>query len=73
VGANNDTQRADFGDMLATLGIDRDVEAFAAQISRVERELLWAHRAGLRVPPYVATAFRDAVEVAQARLIPLRG
>jgi len=73
VGANNDTQRADFGDMLATLGIDRDVEAFAAQISRVERELLWAHRAGLRVPPYVATAFREAVEVAQARLIPLRG
>lgn len=67
VGANNDTQRADFGDMLATLGIDRDVDEFAGQISRVERELLWAHRAGLAVPPYVAKAFREAVALAQLR------
>ena len=67
VGANNDTQRADFGDMLATLRIDRNVEDFAGQISRVERELLWAHRAGLAVPPYVAKAFREAVELAHLR------
>src|SRR6478752_2750612 len=67
VGANDATQRADFGDMLHTLGIDRDPDHFAAQISRVERELLWAHRRGLRVPPYVAAAFRDAVEIAQLR------
>jgi len=32
VGANNAKQTADFGDMLATLRIDRDVESFAAQI-----------------------------------------
>jgi hypothetical protein len=67
VGANNATQKADFGDMLATLRIDQDVDSFAAQISRVERELLWAHRNGLRCPPYVAKAFREAVELAQVR------
>ena len=47
-------RQADFGDMMATLGIDRDVDDFAGQISRVERELLWAHHRGLKVPPYVA-------------------
>ena len=67
VGANDATQRADFGDMLQTLGIDREVEHFARQISRVEHELLWAHKRGLRVPPYVAAAFREAVEIAAAR------
>ena len=67
VGANDATQKADFGDMLHTLGIDRDVDDFAGQISRVERDLLWAHHRGLRVPPYVARAFRDAVELARVR------
>ena len=67
VGANNAQQTADFGDMLTTLRIDRDVESFAAQISRVERELLWANHRGLKVPPYVARAFRDAVDLAQVR------
>ena len=67
VGANNATQKADFGDMLATLRIDQDVDSFAGQISRVERELLWAHKRGLKVPPYVAAAFREAVELAEVR------
>jgi len=67
VGANDATQRADFGDMLATLRIDQDVESFAGQISRVERELLWAHKRGLKVPPYVTKAFREAVEIAEVR------
>ena len=67
VGANNATQKADFGDMLATLRIDQDVDNFAGQISRVERELLWAHKRGLKVPPYVARAFREAVELAEVR------
>ena len=67
VGANDDAQRADFGDLMRTLRIDEDPDDFAGQISRVERELLWAHRSGLRVPPYVATAFREAVELAKAR------
>jgi hypothetical protein len=67
VGANDATQKADFGDMLTTLRIHRDVDDFAGQISRVERELLWAHRHGLKVPPYVAAAFREAVEFAHLR------
>lgn len=67
VGANNDAQKADFGDLMGSLGIDEGADDFAGQISRVERELLWAHQRGLRVPPYVARAFREAVELARAR------
>lgn len=67
VGANDATQAADFGDVMHALGIDRDVDAFAAQVSRVESELLWAHRRGLAVPPYVLRAFREAVELATVR------
>ena len=67
VGANNDAQKADFGDVLATLGIDRDVHEFARQISRVERDLLWARDHGLKVPGYVTRAFHDAVELARLR------
>lgn len=67
VGANDATQTADFGDVMCTLGIDRDPDDFAAQIARVETELLWAHRRGLAVPPYVVRAFREAVELAAAR------
>jgi hypothetical protein len=67
VGANNAAQKADFGDLMAALGIDRDLEAFAVQISRVERELLWARDQGMRVPDYVVAAFREAVALARAR------
>ncbi|HTW16281.1 MAG TPA: GTP-binding protein LepA [Nocardioides sp.] len=67
VGANNDRQKADFGDLMSTLGITEQVDDFAAQISRVETELLWARRRGLKVPAYVVTAFREAVEKAEAR------
>jgi len=67
VGANNDEQKADFGDLMSTLGITAQVDDFAAQISRVEAELLWARKAGLKVPAYVVTAFREAVEKAEAR------
>ena len=67
VGANNDRQRADFGEVMATLGIDKDIEQFAVQISRVERELLWARDRGIKVPDYVVAGFRRAVELAEAR------
>lgn len=67
VGANNDEQKADFGELMSTLGITAQVDEFAAQISRVEAELLWARKAGLKVPPYVVAAFREAVEKAEAR------
>jgi hypothetical protein len=67
VGANNEGQKADFGDVMATLGIAEDTDDFADQISRVEAELLWARRRGLKVPDYVARAFREAVELAKDR------
>ena len=60
VGANNDKQKADFGDVMTTLGITDRFDDFAEQISRVERELLWARSRGLKVPDYVAAAFREA-------------
>lgn len=67
VGANNPEQLADFGEVMATLRISDDLEQFATQISRVERELLWARDRGMRVPDYVVAAFRRAVELAEAR------
>jgi hypothetical protein len=65
VGANNAGQKADLGAVMATLGIDRDPDDFAGQISRVEQELLWARSRGIRVPDYVARAFHEAVELAR--------
>jgi hypothetical protein len=67
VGAYNPEQSADFGDLMASLGITDNVEDFTQQIARVERELLFAEHQGLRVPPYVARTFREAVERSQAR------
>jgi hypothetical protein len=71
VGANDPGQTADFGDVMRALSTDGDPERFAdefaGQISRVERDLLWAHKRGLAVPPYVAKAFREAVELARVR------
>ncbi|ANH37779.1 hypothetical protein I601_1340 [Nocardioides dokdonensis FR1436] len=66
VGANNDAQKADFGDLMATLGIGEDSD-FSAQIARVEMELLWARGQGMTVPDYVARAFREARELAVVR------
>lgn len=67
VGTNNAEQRADFGDIMTTLGIADDSDRFATQVARVEQELLWARAGGLPVPPYVSAAFRDAVALARAR------
>ena len=67
VGANNPKQKADFGDVMTTLGIDKAPDDFAEQIARVEKELLWARDRGLRVPDYVSRAFHEAVELARAR------
>jgi hypothetical protein len=66
VGANSPTQLTDFGHLMDTLGITPTFEDFATQVALVERELLWADRQGLKVPPYVVKAFRDAVELAVA-------
>lgn len=67
VGANDAAQLADFGDVMDSLGITRQVESFAEQAARVERELLWAHERGMRIPPYVLRAFREAAAAAHSR------
>ena len=67
VGANNAQQKADFGDVMATLGIARGSTTSRSQISRVEKELLWARDRGLKVPDYVSRAFHEAVELARDR------
>ncbi|ONI72480.1 GTP-binding protein LepA [Kribbella sp. ALI-6-A] len=69
VGVEHKRQRADFGRVMDALGIstkDSDVVRHAQQIARVEHELLWASRKGLRVPTYVVDALRQAVEAAKA-------
>jgi hypothetical protein len=67
VGVNNAEQRAHFGEVMLTLGISHDVENFAETIARVERDLLWARDAGMRVPPYIVAGFHSAVEAAHER------
>lgn len=69
VGANTPAQRADVGDMMIALGIESPDAAadFAGQVARVERDLLFEQQRGLAVPPYVARAFREAVELAMSR------
>lgn len=67
VGVNDEAQRADFGEVMISLGLDRDIAGFTESIARVERDLLWARGQGMAVPDYVVRAFRDAVEAAHAR------
>lgn len=69
VGTNDAEQRADFGEVMEALGIAAEPDRFAAQVARVEQELLWARHDGLAVPPYVVAAFRDSVELARARAV----
>jgi hypothetical protein len=68
VGVGNDEQRVEFGRTMRALDIstggDAGLRNYARQVARVEHELLWADRRGLRVPEYVFEAFRRAAEAA---------
>ncbi len=68
VGANDDGQKADFGGVLEHPrdGAGRSTRS-APDISRVERDLLWARDRGLAVPSYVVKAMREAVALHEAR------
>ena len=66
VGANNEVQRAQFGELVQTLDLADGLPAYAHQISVVERELLWAGQQGMYVPPYVLKALDDALELARS-------
>lgn len=67
VGANDTAQMADFGGVLTALGVVDDLDYFALEISRIERDLLWARERGLEVPPYVLDSLREAVDLHAAR------
>jgi hypothetical protein len=73
VGATSTEQLGDVGDMLVQLGAGDDaaVDDLAAEVSRVERDVLWAQREGLGVPPYIARSFREALRLSQQRARPL--
>ena len=66
VAATDDQRLGDVGRMMQQLGVASDdhADSFAEQVSRVERDLLWAQREGLRVPPYIAAKFREAIRLA---------
>lgn len=68
VGVGDHRQRVEFGQTMRQLristGDDVDLLRYAQQVARVEHELLWADRRGLRVPDYVFKAFRRAAEAA---------
>lgn len=67
VGAYNKRQRGEFGGVMEALGIttdgDEGIRKYAQQIGRVERDLLWAQKQGLRFPGYVLDALRNAVRL----------
>lgn len=73
VGARSPATRAHYGSVIADLGLADDLERHAAQLAVVDRELLWAADEGMRVPPYVLEALRDAVRRARAAMCADRG
>lgn len=69
VGARTSGHVADVGQMMLDLGVEGPDEAaeFASQVARAERDLLFEADRGMPVPPYIARAFRKAVQAAEAR------
>jgi hypothetical protein len=70
VGAYTKKQWAEFGAVMHHLGITADggsgLTRYAQQIGRVELELLWAQKQGLRVPAYVVNSLKSAAKLAAA-------
>lgn len=69
VAANSPAQLAAVGDAMSQLGVhDADsILSFGEQVSRVERDLLFAQDQGLRVPPYIARSFTECLHLSQER------
>ena len=67
VGANTTEQMGDYGGVVTALGLADETEAYAAEVGRVEAQLLWAHKRGMTVPPYVLKALRESIELFDAR------
>jgi hypothetical protein len=67
VGVNKRRHNADFGDVARALDLDRDLMEVARQVSRVERELLWAQQQGMKVPGYILAPLQEAIALSTAR------
>jgi hypothetical protein len=60
--------KADMGGVMATLGLDDDLEGYAREVGRVENRLLWAHKQGMEFPPYILKALKESVDLYRERL-----
>jgi len=75
VGTNGmERYKADMGAVVVDLGLDRDLQAYAREVGRVETRLLWAHKHGMEFPPYILTALKESVDLYRERgLSPVAG
>jgi hypothetical protein len=60
--------KADMGAVIATLGLDDDLEGYAREVGRVENRLLWAHQQGMEFPPYILKALKESVDLYRERI-----
>ena len=60
--------KADMGGVIATLGLDDDLEGYAREVGRVENRLLWAHKQGMEFPPYILKALKESVDLYRERI-----
>jgi hypothetical protein len=67
VGAKTPDERAGYGSVIVTLGLEDEIERHVRDITRVETHLLHAHDQGMKVPAYALAAFRDAAELYRER------
>jgi hypothetical protein len=58
--------KADMGGVMTDLGFDADLEGYSREVGRVEQRLLWAHKQGMDIPPYILKALRESVELYRA-------
>jgi hypothetical protein len=67
VGAYTKSQKTTFGGVLVELGLEAELEATVRDVVRIEHQLLWAQKEGMRVPKHALRAFRDSVELYRSR------
>ena len=60
--------KADMGGVMATLGLEDDLEGYAREVGRVENRLLWAHKQGMEFPPYILKALKESVDLYRERI-----
>lgn len=64
VGTNENPEwKAQMGGVLTSLNFDDELEKFAREIGRVEKSILFAHREGMKFPPYILEALRESLEM----------